>query len=129
MEKFLKANPGLNSRFDKVLKFEDYTAAELMEIAQVMLKEKKYKLDLAASQHLKSYFAYIYDHRDKYFGNARTVRNVVVAAIKFQNIRLADQPAIEPGTESIISFEDVSKFKLDKSGFIFNKRGIGFGKK
>ena len=129
MEKFLKANPGLNSRFDKVLKFEDYTAAELMEIAQVMFREKKYKLDLAASQHLKSYFAYIYDHRDKYFGNARTVRNVVAEAIKFQNIRLADQSVIEPGTESIISFEDVSKFKLDKSGFIFNKRGIGFGKK
>ena len=129
MEKFLKANPGLNSRFDKVLKFEDYTAKELMEIAQVMFKEKGYRLDDNALIHLQRYFAYIYDHRDKYFGNARTIRNVVAETIKFQNIRLAEKEIIEPDAETIIAFEDVSKFKLDKSGFIFNKRGIGFGKK
>ena len=29
MERFLKTNPGLNSRFDKVLKFEDYEPTEL----------------------------------------------------------------------------------------------------
>ena len=29
MEAFLKANPGLSSRFDKVLRFEDYSPEEL----------------------------------------------------------------------------------------------------
>src|SRR5690606_37491381 len=40
MENFLKANPGLNSRFDKILKFEDYTPEDLMHIALMMLDEK-----------------------------------------------------------------------------------------
>ena len=100
-----------------------------MEIALFMIAEQNYELDFQAKDHLYKYFAYIYDHRDKYFGNARTVRNVITETIKYQNIRLADMEAINPGIESIITYEDVSKFKLDKSGFVFNKRGIGFGKK
>ena len=129
MEKFLKANPGLNSRFDKVLKFEDYSPKQLMEIAESMFDESKYRLDLKAHDHLQNYLEFLYDHRDKYFGNARTVRNIVSEAIKFQNIRLADQEYVDPASEAIITFDDVAKFKLDKSGFIFNKRGIGFGNK
>jgi len=129
MEKFLKANPGLNSRFDKVLKFEDYSASELMEIAIFMFKEQKYVLDAAALMHMQNYFTYIYDHRDKYFGNARTVRNVVSETIKNQNIRLADLDDSNAMEDLLITLADVSKFKLDKSGFVFNKRGIGFGKK
>ncbi len=129
MEKFLKANPGLNSRFDKVLKFEDYSPKELMEIAETMFKEKKYILEEEAREHLQNYLSYIYDHRDKYFGNARTVRNVVSETIKYQNIRLADMDYVDAQTENLITLEDASKFKLDKSGFVFNKRGIGFGQK
>ncbi len=129
MEKFLKANPGLNSRFDKVLKFEDYSPKQLMEIAASMFTEKKYHLDHRAHDHLESYLAFLYDHRDKYFGNARTVRKVVSETIKFQNIRLADEEYVDTAAEYIITYEDVANFKLDKSGFIFNKRGIGFGNK
>ena len=129
MEKFLKANPGLNSRFDKVLKFEDYSPKQLMEIAVNMFDLQNYRLDLNAHDHLAAYLAFLYDHRDKYFGNARTVRNVVSEAIKYQNIRLADAEFVDPASDHIITYEDVEKFKLDKSGFIFNKRGIGFGNK
>lgn len=128
MEKFLKANPGLNSRFDKILKFEDYNPKQLMDIAVTMFDEQKYRLDLKAHDHLNAYLTFLYDHRDKYFGNARTVRNVVGEAIKYQNIRLADAESVNPVSDHIITYDDVVKFKLDKSGFIFNKRGIGFGK-
>jgi len=94
-----------------------------------MFGEKKYRLDHRAHDHLSAYLAFLYDHRDKYFGNARMVRNVVAEAIKYQNIRLADEEYVDPAAEHIITLKDVEKFKLDKSGFIFNKRGIGFGKR
>lgn len=40
MEHFLKSNPGLNSRFDRILKFEDYTTQELMDIAIKMFGDQ-----------------------------------------------------------------------------------------
>ena len=128
MESFLKANPGLNSRFDKMLKFEDYKPAELFLIAKQMFSKAELTLTLEAEEHLKSYFKFIYKFRDKYFGNARTVRQVVTEAIKNHNLRLAATPFENrnPADTNILTFEDVKNFKLDKSGFIFNKKTIGF---
>ncbi len=128
METFLKANPGLNSRFDKTLKFEDYLPAELMEIATQMIADEKMQLTPDADEHLKNYLAFIYDHRDKYFGNARSVRHIVTEAIKNQNLRLAalsieNRKEFDPDS---LLLEDVISFKLDKSGFIFNRKTIGF---
>ena len=65
MEEFLKANPGLNSRFDKILKFEDYEPAELMEIAMYMFEEKGFKLHKAAREHMSAYLDFLYEYRDK----------------------------------------------------------------
>ena len=131
METFLKANPGLSSRFDKILKFEDYSPAELMEIAMLMLEEAEVKVSDEASQHLNDYLAFLYDYRDKYFGNARTVRNVITEAIKNMNLRLAalDKRSRKSQKANQLLIDDVASFKLDKSGFVFNKKSIGFKNK
>lgn len=128
MEQFLKANPGLNSRFDKVLKFEDYSPEELYEIAMLMLKERSLVATPEAKDHLRNYLGFVHEFRDKYFGNARTVRNVVSEAIKHHNLRLADIPAEEREDipVNLLTLEDVAHFKLDKSSFVFNKQTIGF---
>ena len=128
MEAFLKANPGLNSRFDKILKFDDYSPAELCQIALQMLDERGLIPAPEAEAHLKDYLAFLYDYRDKYFGNARTVRNVVTEAIKNHNLRLAAlTPEARAATpHNLLSLEDVSSFKTDKSAFVFNKKTIGF---
>lgn len=131
METFLKANPGLNSRFDKVLKFEDYSPEDLSRIAMLMLEEKSLKPDEAAKAHLDEYFKFLYEYRDKYFGNARTVRNIINEAIKNQNLRLAALKGEEreKTPDDILTLRDVQNFKLDKSGFLFNKKTIGFRNK
>lgn len=128
MEQFLKANPGLNSRFDKVLKFDDYSPEELYEIAMLMLGERKLSATEEATEHLRNYLSFIYQFRDKYFGNARTVRNIVSEAIKRHNLRLADIPLNERADipHNLLTLEDVAHFKLDKSSFVFNKQTIGF---
>jgi len=92
MEAFLKANPGLNSRFDKMLKFEDYSASELLEIAEFLISERKLKVSEEAKVALRDYFIGMFARRDKFFGNARSVRALVDEIVKNQNLRLAVLP-------------------------------------
>ena len=129
METFLKANPGLSSRFDKTLSFEDYNPSELMEIASKMFNDAGVTLAADAEEHTKNYLAFIHEYRDKYFGNARTIRQVITDVINKHNLRLAALPKEERTASilNIISMQDVEHLKLDKSDFVFNKKTIGFG--
>jgi hypothetical protein len=99
-------------------------------ISKQMLTEFGLIYTEAAETHMRNYLAYIYNFRDKYFGNARTVRNIVTEMIKRQNLRLANLTTTKRKKVDAneIEFVDVEVFKLDKTDFIFNKRTIGFGK-
>ncbi len=128
MESFMKANPGLSSRFDKTLRFEDYAPEELLQIAMQMFHEARMRISPEAEEYLRNYLAFIHNYRDKYFGNARTVRQIVDEAIKKFDLRLA-AASLEMRnnpTHNILRIEDLEMFKLDKSDFVFNRRGIGF---
>ncbi len=131
MESFLKANPGLSSRFDKVLKFDDYAPRELHQIALLMFSEKGLVVAPEAEDHLRTYLEFIYEYRDKYFGNARTVRNIVLEAVKNQNLRIAalSRKEREAHSLNLLILEDVEHFRPDTSSFIFNKKTIGFQRK
>ena len=131
METFLKANPGLKSRFDKILKFEDYSAEELFEISVQMLDQEGLVLNEEAQGHLKNYLFFVYEYRDKYFGNARSVRNIVNEITKNQSLRLASIPLEDraAATLNLITYEDVTSLKLSTDDEIFSKKSIGFRKK
>ncbi|MFA6599143.1 MAG: AAA family ATPase [Ignavibacteriaceae bacterium] len=90
MKAFLDSNPGMQSRFTKFITFEDYTPEELMAITEHSLSEKHLSLDPAAKEKLAKYFNEIYRTRDKTFGNARLVRNIVGNAIRKQVLRIVD---------------------------------------
>ena len=126
MEGFLKANPGLRSRFDKILRFEDYSEKDLYNIAVKMVSDNGYTFSIEAAEHIKSYLAFLRQYRDRYFGNARTVRTIIDQAIKNQNLRLAGD-AKENRTElDIIKIEDVREFENNTDQFVINKNRIGF---
>lgn len=129
MEAFLKANPGLHSRFDKTLKFEDYSPVELYQIACKMLSDEGLLLSKEGGDHLQNYLTFIYELRDKYFGNARTVRSIVLNIIKNQNLRLAKISA-ESGDEDkkIITLDDVKHLELKKDKLVWSRKAIGFGR-
>lgn len=125
MNEFLESNPGLKSRFDNILAFEDYKTDELFTIAVNMLKKENLKLDPAAEIHIKAYLQGLFDKRDKYFGNARSVRQMVEQAIKNQNLRMASTEASQRTKEMIESLTllDVAEFKVTETQ---QKTRLGF---
>lgn len=74
MRQFLNSNPGLSSRFNKVIHFDDYSNEEMVTIVESMCKEHQYELHENARTSLIAYFDQY--HRDKNFGNARLARKV-----------------------------------------------------
>ncbi len=128
METFLKANPGLNSRFDKTLKFEDYTPQQLEDIAIKMFDDEGYKISGKPLAALQTHMLAIFQKRDKFFGNARTVRKLVMDIIKNQNLRIADTPLSERKKNMInaISVEDVSGSAKSSENEQIQKKVIGF---
>ena len=101
MGRFLHANPGLESRFNKYFYFDDYSADQLVEIFQSMCGKNGYTLSSDGAEYAKSLFCELYEERDENFGNARDVRNLFERAVARQADRLA---ALEnPGREELMS--------------------------
>ncbi len=90
MEKFIDSNPGLRSRFNNYMYFEDYTANELLEIFFSMCEGNNYRIDENCIEMLKTYFSNIYNNRDSSFANGRTVRNYFEKVLKNQANRIAN---------------------------------------
>lgn len=126
MDNFLRSNPGLKSRFDKTMHFNDYDAETLYNITQYMLTIENLIPDDEAEEYLKIYLKDLHKKRDKYFGNARTVRKVVEMAIMRQNLRMASTPANKrtKKAQTILSLADVKEISVDDS--IKLSSGIGF---
>ncbi|MCS6823914.1 MAG: AAA family ATPase [Cytophagaceae bacterium] len=127
MAHFLETNPGLKSRFDKTIFFPDYSTEELYTIAISMLAQEGLTPDHAAAEHLKKYLEILYSKRDKFFGNARSVRKVVKEAVKEQHLRMASLTPDQRTQEALstLTLEDLKDFKLDSSEYEYTKR-IGF---
>lgn len=101
MGKFISANPGLESRFNKYFYFEDYNGEQLMSIFESMCKKNGYTLDEKTLQFAAEGFQALYRERDENFGNARDVRNVFEKAVSRQANRVA---AMEnPDKEALMS--------------------------
>lgn len=125
MDKFLKANPGLSSRFDKTLHFNDYSPEELMKIAEKMIAEQGYKLSGRATEILQDLLHTVYTKRDKFFGNARTVRSLILELIKYQNLRLAQSNSKR--ASYTLTKEDVQQLVLDvEKDKGLKRKSIGF---
>ena len=93
METFLTANSGLASRFPNRIEFPDYTAVELLQITQVLAKNKGYTLAEACTNPLLGYYARWQESDARTAGNGRLARNTLEKAIFHQSRRLVAEPA------------------------------------
>lgn len=129
MEVFLKANPGLNSRFDRTLVFEDYAETELLEIARNLVREQGYSLDEEAAELLTEWVEKLHQRRDRYFGNARTIRQLLEELIKAHRTAVArDFGSGSHSDAQVLSGALVQKVRSQMDRSEWSKSGIGFKK-
>ena len=95
MDELLSHNPGVRSRFPTTIRFDDYSADELEQIARGMLAKASMELDGAAEGAMRAHFDAIAAAGGKESGNGRAVRNVVERALRAQALRLASCGADE----------------------------------
>jgi len=107
MPRFIDSNPGLKSRFNKYLYFEDYNGDQLYEIFLGRVKRNDYKLDEAAEAAVKDHLQELYEDRDENFGNARDVRNLFEKIVAAQADRVAGLEAPTDDDICTITVEDL----------------------
>ena len=57
MDEFVQSNPGLESRFNRYIHFEDYSADEMLSIFKMSCEKNQYTLTEAAEEAVKKYFS------------------------------------------------------------------------
>ncbi|HNJ42444.1 MAG TPA: AAA family ATPase, partial [Acidobacteriota bacterium] len=115
METFFQSNPGFHSRIAHHINFPDYTLAELMAIAELMVQQQMYRFD----EHSHRAFAEYLQFRiqQPHFANARSVRNAI-DRIKLRHAnRLVQQGGIISQEELLrIDEQDVRQSRVFQSG-------------
>ena len=106
MDNFLNSNPGLESRFNKFIYFDDYDSNELYKIFVLMCEDASLVLDKTAEEYVKQYFEKIYETRSKNFANGRFVRNFFEEVLTAQANRLAEKENISDEELNTLTYED-----------------------
>ena len=88
MTEFLASNSGFRSRFGETIHFDDYGPAELVLIFETFARDADYALSPAAREELAQVMERLHAARDRYFGNARTARNLFDDVVAHQAERL-----------------------------------------
>ena len=76
MKKFFDSNPGLKSRFNTFIEFEDYSVDELDDILVGMCVNNDYELSEDAKACAHSYLNNKVETKEDNFANGRMVRNL-----------------------------------------------------
>jgi len=110
MKRFIESNPGLRSRFNHFIEFEDYTPTELVDIFESFCTPSEYTLEVGARELLLADLTGLYE-TGQTTDNGRLVRNLFERCIEVQAERLtkAGEKTVEPAGEFLnsLTVEDV----------------------
>lgn len=76
MEQFFESNPGLKSRFNTFIHFEDYNGEELKTILFSFVEKNQYIMTDEAIKKIQVLIGRTLEHKDNNFSNGRYVRNL-----------------------------------------------------
>jgi len=113
MEFFLKTNPGLPSRFPIQVDFPDYSVDQLMQIADLMVKERQYVLMPQTEMKLRQHLVQEKLRMEDGFSNARYVRNTIEKGMRHQAVRLLQQYQTAPSKSELMTLRP-EDLKVDK---------------
>ena len=91
-----------------------------------MFEQQEAKLSTAARSHLSAYLKFLYTYRDSYFGNARTVRQLVLDVLRHHDLRRAGEGGKSAGTPLTVLKADVDHLKPDTRELSIQRKRIGF---
>ena len=107
MEEFLNSNPGLKSRFNYFIDFEDYTDNELVNIIEKMADKSDYILDGQLNSTLLERFSQCRRNPDESFANGRLARNIFDSMLLKQAIRLSSMKEHDENSLKLLIPEDL----------------------
>ena len=88
MKEFISSNPGLKSRFNQYINFEDYLPEQLKKIFFLDCANQNLVLGEGCEEYLLNHFADLYKNRSEDYANGRDVRNYFEKVIKMRANRL-----------------------------------------
>ena len=114
MNKFFESNPGLKSRFNTFIEFDDYNSTELDKILLSMCKNNDYVLDDEAKEKIHLYFEQQTVSKDENFANGRLVRNLYDDLVMNHARRVIN--TANPGSEELSTIKAVDFIFTTKNG-------------
>lgn len=108
MQRFLKANTGLQSRFNKYITFADYTKEELLSILDSMAADTGFCLTEGAKGKVEQMLDRMDEEARREFGNARGIRNLFERLVSNQANRIIAYNAQSIKDITVITEEDVT---------------------
>jgi SpoVK/Ycf46/Vps4 family AAA+-type ATPase len=102
MQRFLRSNPGLQSRFNETIRFPDYSPSELLTIFEMRAGDAGYELTPDAAARAATVLRSAWERRDERFGNARVARNLFEKSLAAHANRVAGRLG-DQADESILS--------------------------
>ena len=128
MQRFINANDGLRSRFNRYLNINDYTPDELLKIFKGFFKSYNMKITPEAEELVKKVIKERYDRRTKTFANGREMRNLFDEARVRLSSRVLSLPkdmrtddVITTLTPADIPYEEKKTLSIDEIMADLNK--------
>lgn len=115
MNKFFDSNPGLKSRFNTFIEFEDYTAIELEKILMTMCSGNEYVLSEEAKMKIRLALKELVKTKDESFANGRLVRNIYDELIMNHAKRVVNIENPSKEELSIITADDFKGLQLNQT--------------
>jgi Cdc6-like AAA superfamily ATPase len=111
MEEFINSNPGLRSRFPRVIHFPDYSTDELVAIFETLAAKHHYELTDDGRERLRAHLAAI--GRGTGFGNGRLARNLFEEACAQQASRVVRLDDVSREDLIRLTAEDIPEYQPD----------------